>query len=291
MKKILLLLIGIVLLVNLGYATIAQIEPDSQAVVINALKSKLNELQTANRTLADSLRILNVRVAENANDIHDLDAQLRSFDAVVEEVDRKLSGEIDSANTSMLKAEESNKTKFRRIAAYVGGGFLVTLAGFLFLYFFLRHRIRREAVTINEIREVQRKIQEESVKLDNKFASIIERENIAVGDNGDHSLALKVADEVVRIEMNLFRMDKTVKGYKQLSKAIERIKNNFTAQGYEIVDLLGAPYNEGMRINADFVVDESLADGAQIITSITKPQINYKGRMIQKAIVTVSQNI
>ena len=102
---------------------------------------------------------------------------------------------------------------------------------------------------------------------------------------------MKVADEVVRIEMNLFRMDKSIKGYKQLSKAVERIKNNFTAQGYEIVDMLGATYNEGMRINADFVIDESLAEGSRIITSITKPQINYMGQMIQKAIVTVSQNI
>ena len=143
----------------------------------------------------------------------------------------------------------------------------------------------------NEIKSVQKRIQEESLKLDNKLISIVEKENIVSGESGDHSLAMKVADEVVRIEMNLFRMDKSIKGYKQLSKAVERIKNNFTAQGYEIVDMLGATYNEGMRINADFVIDESLAEGSRIITSITKPQINYMGQMIQKAIVTVSQNI
>ena len=107
----------------------------------------------------------------------------------------------------------------------------------------------------------------------------------------DHSLALKVADEIIRIEINLAKMDPAVKGYKQLSKAVERIRTNFAANGYEIVDMLGQPYHEGMKVVANFVTDESLAEGAQIITGITKPQINYNGVMIQSAQITVSQNI
>ena len=112
-------------------------------------------------------------------------------------------------------------------------------------------------------------------------------------DNGkpDHSLALKVADEIVRIELNMSRMDSSIKGYKQLAKAVERIKDNFKANGYEIVDMLGKPYNEGMKVIANFVVDEDLEEGKQIITGITKPQINYNGQMIQAAQITVSQNI
>ena len=107
----------------------------------------------------------------------------------------------------------------------------------------------------------------------------------------DHSLVLKVADEITRIEFNLSRMDSSIKGYKQLTKGIERIKNNYMAKGYEISDMLGKPYNEGMRINADFVLDENMESGTRLITSITKPQVIYKGEMIQKAIVTVTQNI
>ena len=63
------------------------------------------------------------------------------------------------------------------------------------------------------------------------------------------------------------------------------------SKGYEIADMLGKVYNEGMRINADFVLDESLEPGTRIITSITKPQVIYNGELIQKAIVTVTQNI
>jgi hypothetical protein len=107
----------------------------------------------------------------------------------------------------------------------------------------------------------------------------------------DHSLALKVADEIVRIEMNLSRMDTSIRGYKQLAKAVERIKNNFLSKGYEITDMLNKPYDEGMRIHADFVIDENLEPGTRIITSIIKPQVIFNGELIQKATVTITQNI
>ena len=139
-------------------------------------------------------------------------------------------------------------------------------------------------------------MQEESIKLDDKLLELFDRQIANASkteDNGkpDHSLALKVADEIVRIKLNMSRMDSSIKGYKQLAKAVERIKDNFKANGYEIVDMLGKPYNEGMKVIANFVVDEDLEEGKQIITGITKPQINYNGQMIQAAQITVSQNI
>ena len=86
-------------------------------------------------------------------------------------------------------------------------------------------------------------------------------------------------------------MDPSVKGYKPLVKAIERIKDNFKANGYEIVTYIGQPYNEGMRVNADFVIDEELPEGTRTITSVSKPQVHYNGELIQKATITVTQNI
>ena len=46
-----------------------------------------------------------------------------------------------------------------------------------------------------------------------------------------------------------------------------------------------------MKVTANFIEDENLEQGQQIITGIIKPQINYKGKMIQAAQITVSQNI
>lgn len=115
--------------------------------------------------------------------------------------------------------------------------------------------------------------------------------DIGYKTNVDHTLATKVADEITRIETNLSRMDSSIRGYKQISKSIERIRNNYMANGYEFVELLNKPYDEGMKMNVDFVIDETLPLGTRIITSVSKPQINYNGTLIQKAIVTVSQNI
>lgn len=107
----------------------------------------------------------------------------------------------------------------------------------------------------------------------------------------DHSLALKIADEVMRIENNLSHMDSSAKGYKQLTKAVERIKQNFHANGYEIANLLGQHYDDGMKVTADFVLDDTLAPGEQLITNVIKPLVIYEGKMIQSAQVIVSQNI
>jgi predicted ATP-grasp superfamily ATP-dependent carboligase len=69
------------------------------------------------------------------------------------------------------------------------------------------------------------------------------------------------------------------------------MKDNLLANGYELVEMLGKDYIEGMKVTASFVADNNLEEGKQIITGITKPQINYKGKMIQAAQITVSQNI
>lgn len=176
---------------------------------------------------------------------------------------------------------------------------LLTIVVILWLF----KRIKNGASSIDNVRKAQEalqvaqtKMQEESIKLDDKLLELFDRQianapKNAGNDKPNHSLALKVADEIVRIELNMSRMDTSIKGYKQLAKAVERIKDNFRANGYEIVDLLGKPYNEGMKVIANFVVDEDLEEGKQIITGITKPQINYNGQMIQAAQITVSQNI
>ena len=116
---------------------------------------------------------------------------------------------------------------------------LVTTGSYL-----LAKRIKSGDTSIDEVRKAQealevaqKKMQEESIKLDNQMLAIAQKQleskpTTSVGTAApDHSLALKVADEVARIELNMSRMDSSIKGYKQLSKAVERIKDNFNANG------------------------------------------------------------
>ena len=210
-----------------------------------------------------------------------------------------INGKIDATDNNV----RTNQDQLQSRTLY---GVIVVIVVFVIIgcvvYWFTK-RIKSGASTIGDVRRaqealqaVQTKMQEESIKLDDKLLELFDRQIANVPKNADygepdHSLALKVADEIVRIELNMSRMDSSIKGYKQLAKAVERIKDNFKANGYEIVDLLGKPYNEGMKVSANFVVDEDLEEGKQVITGITKPQVNYNGQMIQAAQITVSQNI
>lgn len=214
--------------------------------------------------------------------------------------DRKsMNGKINATNTNV----QSNQETLHSRTLWGGGLSLVFFVAIIVVAYKLGKRINSGTATIADVRKAQEalqaaqiKMQEESVKLDDKLLELFNRQlanspKVAGNDNPDHSLALKVADEIVRIELNMSRMDASIKGYKQLAKAVERIKDNFNANGYEIVDMLGKSYNEGMKVIANFVADGNLEEGRQIITSITKPQINYNGQMIQAAQITVSQNI
>ena len=106
-----------------------------------------------------------------------------------------------------------------------------------------------------------------------------------------HELIKLISNRLTFIKVTLSKMDPKVRGYKQLSKSIEQIYNNLKVKGYEIIDYINEPYNDGMKVIANFIEDDSLDVGTQIITSATKPQINYNGKMIQSAEITVSQNI
>ena len=243
----------------------------------------------------------------------------------VEEYNYSIQKTIDSIKTDCSMLAKSQKRDNEQLTAQIGETkekikinqdllsnrtnicsilFVIILIIIITIIIVFLKKFNKGTSSINEVRKAQNKLeqaqkslQEESVKLDNKLLEVVEQQMKAVpvttnnAASVDHSLALKVADEIVRIELNLSRMDPSIKGYKQLAKAMQRIKDNFQANGYEIVDMLGKPYNEGMRVRADFVIDESLPLGIQKITSITRPQINYNGEMVQKAQVIVSQNI
>jgi hypothetical protein len=171
------------------------------------------------------------------------------------------------------------------------------------MYLFLGKRIKSSQTDVEtQIRNTKKSLEEESLKLDNKLIEVLEtqmkvqqeesrNQPIATNEKADHSLALKVADEIVRMQKNISRMDADIKGLKPLEKGIERIQANFAASGYEMVNLLTNEYDERMNIDViNFVGDGNLESGKKIISKIIKPQVNFNGVLIQRAQVEVSQN-
>ena len=221
---------------------------------------------------------LKSKLESTANQINELSASLT-------DTDKKMGNDL-----SDLKITLSDKTLYGIISILA-----VTLLVIL-LFMFLRKSVFKQRTDLNsDLEAMKKEIEEESIGLDNKLISLIESqlsvETSKESNSGemDHSLALKVADEIVRIQKNTSRMDTKTKGLKQLVASVKRIQDNFSSNGYDIVEMLGQPYDEGMNASANFIHDDDLNENEQIITKIIKPQVNYQGVMIQAAQIEVSQ--
>lgn len=294
MKKLMVLLLVALLSTNISYSQNEGKTEDLKREIQKVSKSQNKVLSELEKLRKDN-RTKDIKIKELQSQGRTFVIQLDSL-AKEQNIDRlSFQNGIQKANTNIA----TNLVKIDSRTMWGGILLLCTILGFS-VYLYVKRR--KDYTSMSEVRKAQdalqlaqSKIQEDSVKLDNQMLALMERQmNSAPAKTSaetDHSLALKVADEIVRIEVNLSRMDASVKGYKQLAKAVERIKNNFQANGYEIIDMLGKPYNEGMKVVANFVPDETLKEGEQFITGVTKPQINYNGKMIQSAQITVSQNI
>lgn len=282
---------------------------DSLELSLKETKSKISkQVKLSEKLQKESKRQTNL-IAEQKKDIDLLINKNDSINSILCQTQQNLKVIADSLGVKITtaatefdkKTDLSNKIIESRTKYGLVSIIIVLLIAVSF-YFLLKKRVKNNDGSLSEIKNIQESIQtaqknlqEESIKVDNKLIELLESQmkvqQPAQTSTQDHSLVKKVADEVVRIEMNLSKMDPTIKGHKQLSNAIRHIKDNFLANGYEITDMLDKPYNEGMRVNADFIIDENLAVGTRIITSIIKPQILYNGELIQKATVKVSQNI
>ena len=282
---------------------------------IQRVNEKVVSLTERVEYLSNENQSLKGNVSKLMNEVATLQSQLRSVDAKSDSIDNVLMSGV-SSNTELANnnhavatekiqvVETASQSNIHQLTVWGIWAIVALLIVAIVIYIVLHRGISKGTDAISSIRAAQGNLEEESVKLDTKLVELLDKQ-LSIEKNQvktdvsaaqqvvtpDHSLALKVADEITRIEKNLSRMDSSVKGYKPLVKAIDRIKDNFKANGYEIVTYLGQTYNEGMRINPEFVIDETLPEGTRTITSVSKPQIHFNGDLIQKASVTVSQNI
>lgn len=272
------------------------------------LQKKLKSCESVLNKLKDKQRYNELKVTTllRANDQQRIEIdRLHNVCRQLEETlsaDRKsMNGKINATNTNV----QSNQETLHSRTLWGGGLSLAFFVAIIVVAYKLGKRINSGTATIADVRKAQEalqaaqiKMQDESVKLDNQLLAIVQKQldayvpsaNKTTGEP-DHSLVVKLADEIARIETNLSKMDKSVRGYKQLVQAKDRMINNVCANGYEIISLLGQEYNDGMQFQTRFVPDESLPEGKRIITGMIKMQVNYNGKMIQPAEIVVSQNI
>lgn len=296
----------------LGFA-VSTVSAENKSKDIESLKTEVSSLMNRQKHLESEVGTLSSKTSDAEKKISDLSSQNKELQSVVDSLQgvsnalaaalrtnkKELSESIGKTNELALSTESVLSSR----TLWGSCGLAILLLAIIATIFAFLKKIKLGTTSIVDVRRAQEalqaaqtKMQEESVKLDNQLLAIVQKQLDALSASKitgepDHSLVVKLADEIARIETNLSKMDKSVRGYKQLVQAKDRMINNVRANGYEIISLLGQEYNDGMQFQTRFVPDESLPEGKRIITGMIKMQVNYNGKMIQPAEIVVSQNI
>ncbi len=272
---------------------------DSLRQEITQLKQKNEELAASNEALKKRVTSLEGLMKNLQGESEAIATRVTGTEAGLVEAESTLRDARTGLENQIQQTNEAVSVQNDSVRKRTVGGIIIALAVLLVsaLITFLLNR--RGKAKIDELQGKAEKLNEEIVNRMSSEVDEIQKIATSIGSlsaagatsQNEQDLIKALADRITFMEMTLYRMDPSVRGYKQLTKSISQMKNNLLANGYEIVDMLGKPYHEGMKVTANFVEDENIEQGQQIITGIIKPQINYQGQMIQAAQITVSQNI
>ena len=263
----------------------------TDTLAIKELQQRIGQLQTE---LKNQKNDFSKKIETANDDITKLRLEVENEKATVSALADSLGIKINNTRTSAEQqiAEVDKSLGKTTLWAIIGILFAVIVSGVLYL---LLHKKQQSDKTdiVAQLSQTKQAIDE---KLVNEFAKNTEvLETLSQMSKPfqtaepDHSLALKVASEINLIERNINLMDSKTKGLKQLTRSVEKLKDNLAANGYEIPQLLDKEFNQGMKvIVASSIPDENLEKGVEKITKILIPQVNYNGVMIQTAQIEVS---
>ena len=302
-------------MINRAISTQSKITTDQLKEIKNSytqLQSSFNDYKSNSLLRTDSITNKNLNL-KNKN--LELSSELMALSKLVNTqtslVDKEilllnqkitsLTKDLESANISVTEVTEStykNSSEILNVSESVSakqkfGIAIIILALFLILlvYVVLTNKWKNDTKKINaKQNEIFEKQIQDSLKL-SQWLLDEGKDNLKQSNNAelDHSFAKRVADEIVRMQTNLSRMDESIVGFKQINASVRKLEQSLNSNNYELEDLLNKPYNIGMNLQASFIEDENLKEGESIITRIITPQINYKGKLIQAAQVVVSQ--
>jgi hypothetical protein len=268
---------------------------------IQPLKVSIQVLQKENSYLKKEIRNLNTKLS-NAN---------KSIKSISEKTEENSSAISKTANQLGIQIETSEQTANKRIEevgqslstnsfyGIIGVLSAILISGLVYWLLSKRQKTDKTEV-VEQLQKTKSSIEESLVKEFGKQTNLIESElqllaqqktanPASENSEPDHSLALKVASEINLIERNINLMDKGIKGLKQLERSVGKLKDNLSANGYEMPELLGKQYHQGMKvIVTSSIPDENLEKGSEVITKILIPQVNFNDKMIQTAQIEVS---
>jgi predicted nuclease with TOPRIM domain len=283
----------------------AQVTNEDLDLKIKPFKEKIKSLESENSNLKSELNRINSNVNGVKLKLNSLELQVKNNSLEIQNTNTDLSGKISSSETTTNHrfTQVDHSISKNSLWSIIGVLATIIISGLVYLLLSKRQTTDKTDL-IDKLSKTKSSIEETLVsefskqsELIEKQIELIEEQNRAIPSlvresDIDHSLALKVADEITLIERNISLMDPSVKGLKQLARSVVKLKDNLLANGYELPELLGKNFHQGMKvIISSSMPDDNLDKGVEIITRIIKPQVNYKDVMIQTAQIETSKGI
>jgi uncharacterized membrane-anchored protein YhcB (DUF1043 family) len=269
---------------------------EKQKQQIDDLTSNVNNLQTTINHQSTSFTEITSKAKKLEGNIDSLTNLIETNRSNINTIAADLGTKIQQTETSSKNSISQLDKDVNTNRLYWIIATLITLILGGLIYWLLGKRIASNQTDVEtQIRNTKKSLEEESLKLDGELVKVFQKQ-LEVLDNNpknaaqdeDHSLVLKIADRLTAMETNLYRMDPNTRGLNNLKNLVKSTKENFNAKEYEIVEMLGNDYKDGMEVIATFIPSDEIEIGKQIITRIIKPQVNFKGKKIQAAQIEVS---
>ena len=266
--------------------------PDS--IAVKKLQQMIGQLKIE---LKNQKSDFSKQLASLNNDIEELRADVETLRATSLQTVDSLEIKIANTQTNITRQiQDVQQTVSKNTLYWIIAVLSIALLSVLLFIWLSKKQQSDKTDIFTQLSQTKQSINE---KLVDEFAKITEvLETLSKVSNPpqttepDHSLALEVANEITLMERNISHMNQETIGLKPLIRAIERLKDNLIVNGYELVELLGKPCIEGMKITiVGTASDENMDKGIDIITKIIKPQVNYNDKMIQMAQVEVTVGV
>ena len=287
----------LVVIATNSFAQITQVDVEKD---IKSLDSKLKNLNAKNEDIQMEVGSLKLKLEAAEKQITNLESKTNSNSTAINATSKELGLKIsttESTTNQKITAVDQSVSK-STLYSIIGVLLAILISGILYFLLSKRQKVDRTDL-IDKLSKTKSSLEEGLIKEFGKQTELLETQiNMIEGQKTntsapaaeiDHTLALRVADEITLIERNISLMDSSVKGLKQLSRSVSKLRDNLLANGYEIPELLGKKFDSGMKLTVvSSIPDDNLQKDEEIISKIIKPQVNYQEKMIQSAQIEVS---
>lgn len=293
----------IILLLGASLSTVGQ----DSSVKKSEFRSEISRISSTLNSLRDSNAELQRTVSTQKKQIDSLSDQLAESQANIKKL-------ADSTNVTISEISTENKNTYSRLqeidqtiskrTLYWAIIILTLSLSGIISFVLFRRRLSSNTQNFDSkiaaTKEALEKLQTGANKHDSNLAEVLQTQLALLNEKRlsdgtveaeiNHKLPLKVGDEIHRMRKRIENMPQEVKGLGALRNSLSRLEEEFNDNGYHIEDLVGKKYVDGMKMEARFVDNPEIPKGEEIITDVLRPQIGYRGHVIQVAKVEVGKS-